>query len=56
MLFLLLIREQILLRRGENDRNQEVSPKDPLKVPIKPITRCETKRIQEELIVLILKF
>jgi hypothetical protein len=37
-----------------NDTNQQASLNNPLEVLIKPITRSETKRIQDELIGLIL--
>ena len=42
--------------RWPSNANQRASPNDPLKVTIRPITSSKTKRIQEELIGMILKF
>jgi hypothetical protein len=38
----------------ENDTSQQASPKDSLEVLIRLITRSKTKKIQEELVVLII--
>ena len=43
------IRGRILLKRGGNDENQQAPVKDPLHVPVGPITRARSKKIKEVL-------
>jgi hypothetical protein len=48
------MREKLIKKGGKENMSQGASPKDPLDVSIRFITRFETKRIQEKLIRLIL--